>query len=101
MNMGSMAKYVKLTLVSSSQWSDLTIMQILSLTVDNALNNNTLVDDLSDLLNRFQGSETHIHCFAHILNLVVKVCRMCFCATTTIYQNIGHPIAIQSDQKGL
>jgi hypothetical protein len=101
MNMGSMAKYVKFTLVPSSQWPDLTIMQILSLTANNASNNNTLVDDLSDLLNGFQGSETRIRCFAHILNLVVKVRRMCFCATTAIYQNIGHPIAIQSDQKGL
>jgi len=52
--------------------------QILSLTADNASNNNTLVDDLTDLLDGFQGSLTRIRCFAHILNLVVKVCQMCY-----------------------
>ena len=53
-------------------------VQILGLTADNASNNNTLVDDLSDLLDGFQGSLTRIHCFMHILNLVVKVCQMCY-----------------------
>ena len=53
-------------------------VQILGLTADNASNNNTLVDDLSDLLDGFQGSLTRIRCFAHILNLVVKVCQMCY-----------------------
>jgi hypothetical protein len=40
---------------------------------DNALNNNTLVDELGKLLNGFQGSLTRVRCFAHILNLIVKV----------------------------
>jgi hypothetical protein len=40
---------------------------------DNASNNNTLVDELAEMLDRFQGSLTRVRCFAHILNLVVKV----------------------------
>ena len=40
---------------------------------DNASNNNTLVDELSNLIPTFGGREYHICCFAHILNLVVKV----------------------------
>jgi hypothetical protein len=40
---------------------------------DNASNNNTLVEKLEDLLNGFKGSVSQIRCFAHILNLVVKV----------------------------
>ena len=48
-------------------------LQILGFTADNASNNNTLVDELADLLDGFQGSLTHVRCFAHILNLVVKV----------------------------
>ena len=47
--------------------------QILAFTADNASNNNTLVDELGDLLDGFQGSLTRVRCFAHILNLVVKV----------------------------
>lgn len=46
------------------------------MTADNASNNNTLVDELSELLNKFQGSLTRIRCFAHVLNLVVKVRRI-------------------------
>lgn len=41
---------------------------------DNASNNNTLVDELGKLLDGFQGSLMQVRCFAHILNLVVKVC---------------------------
>ena len=40
---------------------------------DNTSNNNTLVDELGELLDGFQGSLTQVQCFAHILNLVVKV----------------------------
>jgi hypothetical protein len=48
-------------------------LQILRFTADNASHNNTLVDELADLLDGFQGSLTRVCCFAHILNLVVKV----------------------------
>ena len=47
--------------------------QILAFVADSASNNNTLVDGLGDLLDGFQGSLTQVRCFAHILNLVVKV----------------------------
>jgi hypothetical protein len=41
--------------------------------LDNASNNDTLVRELPNLLDNFQGSVTRIRCFAHVLNLVVKV----------------------------
>jgi hypothetical protein len=47
--------------------------RILGITLDNASNNNTLVNELTDSLDGYQGSLTRIRCFAHILNLVVKV----------------------------
>jgi hypothetical protein len=48
-------------------------LQILAITTDNVSNNNTLIDELGDLLEGFQGSLMRVRCFAHILNLVVKV----------------------------
>ena len=48
-------------------------LQILAITTDNASNNNTLIDELGDLLEGFQGSLTRVRGVAHILNLVVKV----------------------------
>ena len=50
------------------------LLQILAITLDNTSNNNTLIDELGELLDGFQGSLTRVRCFAHILNLVVKVC---------------------------
>jgi hypothetical protein len=41
--------------------------------LDNASNNDTLVEELPNLINDYKGSATRIRCFAHILNLVVKV----------------------------
>jgi hypothetical protein len=51
--------------------------QILAITLDNASNNNTLIEELPDLLEGFQGSLTRIHCLAHILNLVVSSLGIC------------------------
>ena len=48
--------------------------KVMTFTADNALNNNTLVDELSVLIPTFGGAEYRVCCFAHILNLVVKVC---------------------------
>jgi hypothetical protein len=48
-------------------------LQILAITTNNASNNNMLIDKLGNLLEGFQGSLTRVRCFAHILNLVVKV----------------------------
>lgn len=46
--------------------------QILGLVADNASNNNTLVAELAEDLDGFEGSLYRIRCIAHILNLVVK-----------------------------
>ena len=48
-------------------------LQILAITTDNTSNNNMLIDELGDLLEGFQGFLIRDWCFAHILNLVVKV----------------------------
>jgi hypothetical protein len=48
-------------------------LKVLAFTADNASNNNTLVDELGQLLDGFGGSPARVRCFAHILNLVVKV----------------------------
>jgi hypothetical protein len=67
--------------------------RILGITLDNASNNNTLVSELGDLLHGYQGSLTRIHCFAHILNLVVKVSHYTISvASSNIF--IGYPIAV-------
>ena len=46
--------------------------KILSLVADNASNNKTLVEELKSL-GGINSAATRIRCFAHILNLVVKV----------------------------
>ena len=51
----------------------MTPLQILAFTADNAFNNNTLVEELGELLDGFQGSLWRVRCFVHILNLIVKV----------------------------
>jgi len=45
----------------------------MTFTADNASNNDTLVDELSILIPSFGGRQYRVRCFAHILNLVVKV----------------------------
>ncbi|PBK65454.1 hypothetical protein ARMSODRAFT_866429, partial [Armillaria solidipes] len=48
--------------------------QVLSITCDNASNNNTMVEALgdSDTLPFFDGQASRTGCFAHIVNLVAK-----------------------------
>ncbi|KAH8109049.1 hypothetical protein DFH11DRAFT_1516039, partial [Phellopilus nigrolimitatus] len=46
---------------------------ILGIVCDNASNNDTLISQLELALNGQNGVHTRIRCFAHILNLVVKV----------------------------
>jgi hypothetical protein len=46
--------------------------QVLSITCDNASNNDTMIAELVPLLPGFKGDENRTRCFAHILNLVVK-----------------------------
>ena len=47
--------------------------KLLGFVCDNASNNDTLIDSLATLVPFFGGSGYHVRCFAHIINLVVKV----------------------------
>ncbi len=44
----------------------------MSVTADNASNNDTLTDALAEALPEFQGTYSRTRCFLHILNIVVK-----------------------------
>ena len=46
--------------------------QILSITCDNASNNDTMITELANLLDDFPGPANQTQCFMHILNLIVK-----------------------------
>ena len=46
--------------------------QILSITCNNASNNDTMINELTNLLDDFPGPANQTRCFTHILNLVVK-----------------------------
>ena len=46
--------------------------QILSVTCDNASNNDTMIEHLSTLIESFPGAANQTRCFTHILNLVAK-----------------------------
>jgi hypothetical protein len=46
--------------------------QILSITCDNASNNDTMIEHLSTLVENFPGAANQTRCFTHILNLVAK-----------------------------
>ena len=46
--------------------------QILSITCDNASNNDTMIEHLATLLDNYPGAANRTRCFAHILNLVAK-----------------------------
>jgi hypothetical protein len=47
-------------------------IEILSITSDNASNNDTMIAELADLIDEFPGPANQTRCFAHIINLVVK-----------------------------
>jgi hypothetical protein len=49
-----------------------TDVQILSITCDNASNNDTMIEELANLLDDFPGPANQTRCFTHVLNLVVK-----------------------------
>ncbi|KAI9429854.1 hypothetical protein H4582DRAFT_1783653, partial [Lactarius indigo] len=46
--------------------------QILSVTADNASNNDTMIDHLGVLLDGFPGSANQTRCFLYILNITAK-----------------------------
>ncbi len=50
----------------------LTPYQILSITCDNATNNDKMIERLAGRLEDFPGAPNRARCFTHILNLVVK-----------------------------
>jgi hypothetical protein len=50
----------------------LTSVQILSVTADNASNNDTMIDHLSEVLDKFPGASNQTRCFAHTLNISAK-----------------------------
>ncbi|TFK61912.1 hypothetical protein BDN72DRAFT_749645, partial [Pluteus cervinus] len=45
---------------------------ILSITCDNATNNDAMIEELVNLLDNFPGPANQTRCFTHVLNLVVK-----------------------------
>jgi len=47
-------------------------IQILSITCDNASNNDMMIEELANLLDDFPGPANQTRCFTHVLNLVVK-----------------------------
>ena len=49
------------------------MLQILSVTCDNASLNDMMIDALAEELPAFPGGANRMRCFTHILNLVVKV----------------------------
>lgn len=51
---------------------DLLCCQILSVTCDNASNNDTMIEELALLIDHFPGDANHTRCFLHIINLVAK-----------------------------
>jgi hypothetical protein len=48
------------------------VFQLLSVTCDNAANNDTMIKHLSTLVDDFPGAPNQTRCFSHILNLVAK-----------------------------
>jgi hypothetical protein len=48
------------------------VSQILSVTCDNATNNDSMINELKDLLENFSGAENRTRCFAHIINLIAQ-----------------------------
>lgn len=45
---------------------------MLTITVDNASNNDKMIAELAERIPSFPGSTNQVRCFAHILNLVAK-----------------------------
>jgi hypothetical protein len=59
-------------MIMTCLWLILTAVQILSLTCDNASNNDTMVEELVYLVAAFDGEVSRTCCFAHIINLITK-----------------------------
>jgi hypothetical protein len=48
------------------------VRKVLSITCDNTLCNNTMIEELANLVPTFPGKVNQTCCFLHIINLVVK-----------------------------
>lgn len=46
--------------------------QILSVTADNASNNDTMISELGEILDEFPGASNQTRCFAHTINISAK-----------------------------
>jgi hypothetical protein len=46
--------------------------KLLAITADNASPNDTMIEELAELIDNFPGEKNHVHCFNHIINLVAK-----------------------------
>ena len=59
-------------------WDKQLQVQILSVTCDNASNNDAMIEELQELIPEFAGSVSHTWCFLHIVNLVAKslICQL-------------------------
>src|SRR6266481_1504717 len=58
----------------------------MAVTADNAFNNWTMCISLAKILPAFQGTKSYVHCFAHILNLIVMACpHLCHDYLSIIY----------------
>jgi hypothetical protein len=71
MSMVSIIRFVIFQITAST--IPISMNQVLALVCDNASNNDTMVEELQVLVPSFRGQTTRVRCFAHILNLVVKV----------------------------
>ena len=63
---------VSLVLLTLHVWDKQLWVQILSVTCDNAPNNDAMIEELQELIPEFAGSVSHTRCFLHIVNLVAK-----------------------------
>lgn len=45
---------------------------MLAVTTDNAMANDVMINELQELITSFRGQATHVQCFDHTLNLIVK-----------------------------
>jgi hypothetical protein len=74
--------------------------QVFRLVLDNASNNDTMVDELQVLLpNSICGADTWVRCICHVMNLTVKVRLDCLLEYTVSNSFEGHSLTIYSEEE--